>query len=293
MQNIIFLTIHIVFALGMFISFKLVDVKGLNKFHTVFVNYIVAILLTLVDTDIALADFTDYYTAKLVLPSLIIGFLFVLNFILILFSTNRVGLGLTTALNKMSVVIPVSVGIIYLGQESDILQKILGITAALLSFALILYQKKGKVSPLSYILPAMVFLISGLIDTSMEMSGRFIISQSGERELFLFGVFSTALIFSIVFSFADKILSEKKIKFSFNTVKIGVMMGVFNYLSSKMVLINVERMGGSVVFPIHNASVVLITALIGFFFFKEKFSIKQWTGIILAVISVAVIASTL
>lgn len=70
-------------------------------------------------------------------------------------------------------------------------------------------------------------------------------------------------------------------------------MGLFNYPTSKMLLINVGRMGRSIVFPIHNSSVVMLTALTGFFFYKEKFSIKQWWGIALTVVSVALIASTL
>ncbi|MBP1671840.1 MAG: hypothetical protein H6Q22_1412, partial [Bacteroidetes bacterium] len=73
----------------------------------------------------------------------------------------------------------------------------------------------------------------------------------------------------------------------------GAIMGIFNFLVSKMILINVGLMGGSVVFPVHNAAVVSLTALIGVLFFKEKFSAKQWAGVALAVISVIMIAGTL
>jgi multidrug transporter EmrE-like cation transporter len=60
-----------------------------------------------------------------------------------------------------------------------------------------------------------------------------------------------------------------------------------------MILVNVGLMGGSVVFPVHNASVVMLTALIGMFFFKEKFTARQWSGVILAIISVIIIAGTI
>jgi len=261
MQNIIYLLIHIIFALGMFISFKLVDIKGLNKYQTLLVNYIVAISLSVFNTNFEIRDILSNYSTHLIIPAVIVGFLFILNFILMLYSIQKVGLGFTTALNKMSVVIPVSIGILYLGQNSHLLLKLLGIFSALMAFFLILYQKNKNVPMLSYILPVMVFIVSGTIDTSMELSGRFVISKPDERELFLLGIFFTALFFSILFTVIDHV--------------------------------NVVKMGGSVVFPIHNASVVMLTALIGFFFFKEKFTTKQWIGIFLAVTSVALTASTL
>lgn len=56
MQNVIYLIINILFALGMFISFKLVDIKGLNRYQTIFINYIIAITLTITDMDIVVED---------------------------------------------------------------------------------------------------------------------------------------------------------------------------------------------------------------------------------------------
>ena len=81
--------------------------------------------------------------------------------------------------------------------------------------------------------------------------------------------------------------------FRYDTILLGAALGLFNFLTSKMLLINVGRMGGSVVFPVHNASVVMLTALIGVFFFKESFSKRQWMGVLLAVVAVFMIASTL
>lgn len=73
----------------------------------------------------------------------------------------------------------------------------------------------------------------------------------------------------------------------------GIALGLFNYLASKMLLINVALVGGAVVFPVVNASVVALTAVIGVLFFKERISKRQWTGIVLAIVAVAIIASTI
>ncbi len=293
-MNIIYLIIHILFALGMFISLKIINIKGLNKFLAITINYVIALIFTLITYKYPISTITDYYSTNLILASLWVGILFIVSFILMIFSTERAGIGLTTALNKMAVVIPVSVGIVYLGQHDNITFKLVGIALALASFVLILYKNETEKKKLSaLLLPLSVFLVSGLIDTSMELTNTILITQKFEIELFLMGIFATASIIGIVTIVLDKFWIKTKEKFSYNTILWGAIMGVFNFLVSKMILINVGLMGGSVVFPVHNAAVVSLTALIGVLFFKEKFSAKQWAGVALAVISVIMIAGTL
>lgn len=275
-------------------SLKIINIKGLNKFQAITVNYIVALILTTLVYDNPIKTIPELYGTKLILASLWVGTMFIISFILMIFSTEKAGIGITTALNKMAVVIPVVVGLVYLGQNDNIAVKISGIVLALISFGLILYKKKAdKRKPSALLLPASVFVVSGLIDTSMELTNKLVILRPYEVELFLMGVFVTSSLLGVVTIFMDKIWFKTKEKFSFNTILWGSIMGIFNFLVSKMILLNVGLMGGSVVFPVHNASVVMFTALIGVVFFKEKFSAKQWIGVALAVISVVLIAGTL
>ena len=284
----------------MFISLKMINIKKVDKYWAIAVNYTVAAIFTF--GDLALSGSLNLFSAKFVLPSLFVAFLFVTSFIVMSYSTQKVGIGLTTALNKMSVAIPVIVGVLYLGQQSDIYLKIFGITITLVSFVLILYKKSKSVSRGVIILPAMVFVLSGMIDTSMELANTYVVSIPAEQEVFLLGVFIFSICLSLVPVAIKRIIkirsnSEVEVidsaKIFTGTLFYGSLLGLFNFLTSKMILINVGKMGGSVVFPIHNASVVTFTALIGLLFFKEKFSKKQWVGILLAVLGVSLIASTL
>ena len=127
----------------------------------------------------------------------------------------------------------------------------------------------------------------------MELTNKFVILKPFEVELFLMGVFATASFLGLFTILGDKFWFKTKEKFSYNTLLWGSIMGLFNFLVSKMILWNVGLMGGSVVFPVHNASVVMLTALIGVIFFREKFSRKQWIGVALAIISVVLIAGTI
>ncbi len=291
MQNIIYLIIHILFALGLFISLKFINIRNLNKYQAIAINYAIAFTVT---TSSFLIEGVDIqYDTKLLLPSVIVGVLFVSSFLAMTICTKRVGIGLTTSLNKMSVVIPVTMGILFLGQKDEIEIKIAGITLALISFILILYKKSDERSRGSFILPLLVFLLPGLIDSSMEITKTLIISKSGESEMFLSGVFSTALILSTILVVYDRRRDKIKEPFRYETLIFGGTLGFFNFLTSKMLLINVGLMGGSVVFPVHNASVVMLTALTGLLFFGEKFSRRQWAGVAIAVVAVFIIAATL
>ncbi|MGE0092605.1 MAG: hypothetical protein AB7S40_08675 [Bacteroidales bacterium] len=297
MQNFIYLIIHILFALGMFISLKLINIKGVNIYKAITINYAVAAFLNY--ANLSFSQEPWLYRIEMLLPSAGVAFLFVVSFILMSYSTQKVGIGLTTALNKMSVLIPVTVGILYLGQDNQLPIKLTGIAIALASFVLILYKKSENRSKGAVILPLMVFIVSGMIDTSMELSHNYVIRDIHENEVFLLSVFSFSVLFSLMAVLVDSYGAKRKRSNIENknilsrTIWLGSMLGVFNFLTSKMILINVGSMGGSVVYPIHNASVVTFTALIGLFFFKEKFTARQWAGVILAVLGVSMIASTL
>lgn len=296
MQNAIYLTIHILFALGMFISLKFINTKGLNKYKAIAINYGIAAIATITDLAVSGSDWD--YSLSLLLPSVVVGTLFMTSFVVMSFSTEKVGIGLTTALNKMSVVIPVMVGVLFLNQHSGILEKIIGIILALISFFLVLYKRSQKGGKGVFLLPVLVFVLSGMIDTSMELTNTFFIKSPGQSELFLLGVFIIAALMSALMQIKDnRDRLEKKIhnnepKFRV-TFFYGSLLGIFNFLTSKMILVNVGLMGGTVVFPIHNASVVLLTAIIGVLFFKESFTKKQWIGVVLAVAAVSIIAQTI
>lgn len=293
-MNLFYLIIHIIFAIGMFLSLKVVNSKNINKYQAITINYIIAFVLTALFYGKPLSFAISSMSQSLMIASLWVGFLFIFSFILMSFSTIKAGIGITTALNKMSVVIPVLVGMLYLNQTDELLLKIAGIILAVISFVLILFNSKDdKVGLKALYLPLSVFLVSGLIDTSMEIVNKKLINPDTPQELFLLGIFATASIIGVLSIIFDLFKKGNNSKLTMKPILWGTVMGIFNFLVSKMILVNVGLMGGSVVFPVHNASVVMITALSGVIFFKEKFTKRQWIGVGVAIISVVLIATTI
>ena len=89
-MNIIYLIIHILFALGMFISLKIINIKGLNKFLAITINYIIALIFTLITYKYPISTITDYYSTNLILASLWVGILFIVSFILMMSKSSMV-----------------------------------------------------------------------------------------------------------------------------------------------------------------------------------------------------------
>jgi drug/metabolite transporter (DMT)-like permease len=302
MKVAIYLIIHILFSLGMFISLKLISEKRADRTLSILVNYVIASILTYADLELSYIDW--WFSAKLIFPAVIVALLFVVTFFIMSLSAEKAGIGITTALNKMSVLIPVVVGIIFLGQDSDLLFKLGGLFLSIIAFAFIFHNNAVEKAKGYFVLPVMVFVLSGFIDTSMELSHKFYVEQEYEREVFLLALFLFAIFFSFLALLIQGIFyskndaGERKYKGTLKdkwipVLKYGSLLGIFNFLTSKMILVNVGALGGSFVYPIHNSSVVVLTALTGFLFFRERLSARQWFGLVLAAAGVSLIASAI
>ena len=81
-------------------------------------------------------------------------------------------------------------------------------------------------------------------------------------------------------------------KFRLKNVLAGVVLGVPNYGSIYFLLQAFENSGmkSSVLFPVNNISIVVFSALAAIVFFKEKVSKLNMLGILLALVSIAIIS---
>lgn len=287
------LLLQVLTSVGIFLSFKLINLKKANQYHALIVNYIVAVITSALSIDREIGFVLDGGRGMIEMwPAIIIGFLFLFNFLLMLSSTKLAGIGLTSAFSKMSVLIPVVIGILFLGQTNNLAYKVIGVVLTLISFYFILYKKKTAGAPkpsfLAVLLPICVFLFSGAADEAQELSRKYLIHTSNDSQIFIFCVFSFALICSIILAMVDG--KKNGFKFSWWAICLGLLLGFSNYFTTRLLLVNVNIFGGSIVFPIVNSATVLLTTFIGLIFFKEKLDKKQWIGVALAVLAVAFIA---
>ncbi len=135
----------------------------------------------------------------------------------------------------------------------------------------------------------MVFLGSGIIDTSIKFLQEGYL-QDSEYPIFSSTVFGAAALSGFVFLGSTR--WKKPIGFNLKSVLGGICLGVPNYFSIFFLLraLNHETINSSSIFTMNNVAIVLFSNLLGIVLFKEHLSSKNWLGVVLAVISIVLVA---
>lgn len=260
---------------------------AIAAFPAIVVNYFVAATFSLGFT----ADKMVFLNAgHLWGPSLVLGVLFVSVFFLISVTTDKMGVAVASVANKMSVVIPVIMAFILYSDNITFL-KITGIVLALLSVVFVSWKdtKEAGAKKTNWILPAAVFIGTGIIDAIVNYCQKKIV-QSNDETACLTGLFFYAAgIFGLI-AFLLFYREKKKINYG-KTILAGIILGTPNYFSIYLIMraISDNVLESSVLYPVVNVGVVLGSTLSAFLFFSEKLSFKNWFGILLSVAAIALI----
>jgi drug/metabolite transporter (DMT)-like permease len=203
-------------------------------------------------------------------------------------TAQRNGLSVASVATKMSVVIPVVFGI-YAYNESTNIQKLLGILLALIAVVLVSVKSKSNVRLKSnLLLPIIVFLGSGIIDTSIKYLETNYVEDNG---IPLFS--ATIFCFAGIIGIGVLIFKKLKKELTFNKISLlgGFLLGIVNYASIYYLLkaLDHESLESSTIFTVNNVAIVMLSAIIGLSLFREKLSNKNWVGVGLAIISILLV----
>ena len=282
------LLLSILFSSLIFVIFKLFDTHKVQTIYAIIVNYITACLVGILfyKKPIQLYEIpkNDWFYGTLFL-----GILFILVFNLMAKTSQRLGVSVASVATKMSFVIPVILGLILYNEKLSFF-KISGIVLALAA----VYFASVKDTPRaiqkrSLLLPVMVFLGSGIIDASIKYMEENHVSTN-EFPIFSATVFGAAACTGILFILLRSF--KKPLKLNFKNVLGGIALGVPNFFSIFFLLraLQNETLNSASIFTLNNVAIVMFSTLLGIVLFKEKISPKNWGGILLAVISIILVA---
>lgn len=219
----------------------------------------------------------------------VFGLMFITMFNILGISTQKVGITIATVAFKMCMIIPV-IAAVFLYNDSMGFLKITGIILACIAIIMTSIKKeKHEVEKKYLFLPVILFFGSGFLDTYFKYTEKYFI-QENDADLFCslaFLIAATAGLLHLLFT-----IFTGKAKFEAKNIIGGILLGVPNY-GSLYFLFKALRINGvesSVIFPLNNMGIVATSALVAFFIFREKLSPLNWTGIGLAIISIAMIA---
>ncbi len=283
----IYILLSVLINAVLFILFKVFDRFKINTFQAIVFNYFFALSVAFSqsETKNSLVEIT---TKKWFLGAVILGFLFITIFNVLAKTAQKMGISVVAVASKMSVVIPVLFGIVIYNEALG-WYKMIGIILALLAVYLTSIKEKTTVNKKLIYLPIILFLGSGILDTLLKyVEKNFVLetelgSYTGTIFLTAATLGSLALLYAVI---------TKKTKISIKNIVAGLALGIPNYYSIYFLLRALQTVGktdSSKVFTLNNIGIVLFSTILGFLLFYEKFSLKNKIGILLAIISIALI----
>lgn len=284
------LALSVLFSSSLFVIFKLFSKYKIQTMYAIIANYGVACLFSTLfyEDNIAM---TDIPKKPWFLGTLALGVLFIIVFNVMAKTSQKIGVSVASVAAKMSLVIPVLVGVLVYKEVLGPI-KILGIILALAAvyFASI-KNRTITVKVETLVLPLLVFMGSGLVDTSIKYL-QVTYMEKGDFPIFSTTVFGAAGITGLIFILIKSY--QVPLKINLRNVIAGLVLGVFNYFSIYFLLRALQNdfINSSSIFTINNVAIVLLSTIFGILFFKETLSKMNWFGIGLAVISIILVATT-
>ena len=266
--------------------FKYFGIYKIDTLKAIFVNYIIAFSLGfgLADGTISI---TEVPQQPWFLGAIFLGALFVSIFFVMATTAQRNGVSVASVAGKMSVVIPILFGV-FLYNESVTFLKVIGIVIALIAVYLASVKDEKNTKSGSIIFPILLFLGSGVIDTTLKyVEVNFVAKE--DVSLFSGSLFGIAAIFGFLILRIKAI--KKRESFGVKNIIAGIILGVPNYFSIVFLIkaLQNEKFESSVLFTVNNVAIVILSTFVGLLLFKEKFSLKNKIGVVLAIVGIVLV----
>lgn len=284
------LLISIVASSLLFVIFKLFDNYHINTLQAIVINYIVACSCGILSYDppIAISTLPNY---DWFYGSMLLGMFFILVFNFMVMTTQKNGISVVAVASKMSIAIPVIFGILVYNESVEF-WKLTGISIAMTAVYLTsIKSNKGiTLQKKELMFPALVFMGSGIIDTSLKyMETNFVAKQ--DVPLFSATIFAFAGCTGILVLGYQ--VCKGTTKLAIKNVLAGIVLGIPNYFSIYFLIqaLRTEGIESATIFTINNVAILLVSTLLGILLFRERLIPKNWIGIGLAIISILLVAT--
>lgn len=277
-----FLLLSICASSAIFVIFRLFDRYQVDKVQAIVVNYFVAAAcgFAFVIPHKALFLFPWFWNA------FFLGFIFIGLFVIMARVTAEIGISVAAVSNKLSVVIPILFAYFFLKESITALAWI-GIGLSVVGTYLALHSKKSGKSSL---LPIILFIGSGLLDTFLKFNQSMITSD--EEFIWFTG---TIFLFAGLFGSIYLLSTRKKPLLSSKNIAWGFVLGIPNFFSILLILQTLAYFNdfSARIFPANNLGVVILSSLLSFFFFGEKRSLINKVGLLLGLFGIALLLISL
>ncbi|MCE7072049.1 hypothetical protein LZG74_17160 [Dyadobacter sp. CY327] len=302
----LYFLLSVLFTVALYLIMRAFPRYKVHSFHAVVFNYYACVLTGLVLTpDLGLFR-NVIWNSEGTLVTLALGGMFVVTFMLIGLTAQKVSVTATSLAGNMSLVIPVLFGLFVFQNNNKEFTVVnyAGLVIALAALALGAIQQNNKDAAsatttssansvsrarLLLILPLLTFLAAGTNNTLINyLSVKYY--AAGETTLFMIIACSGAiLIGSVILLFRVLVNGEK---LHWRSILGGFILGVPNFLSLYFLLLALASFSNSAafVFPIYNILTMLVSAGAAWLIYRERLNQLNKFGLLLAVIAIIMIS---
>jgi drug/metabolite transporter (DMT)-like permease len=296
------LLLSITMTVLLYLNFRYFPKIGVDTLQAIVINYGVCVFTGLLFKPQTLQDFISQDKSGWLWAGIFQGFMFIAVFVLVGRCTQTMGMAVSSLVSKISMVIPVAFSLFIFQSHTPInFFKIVGIILALGALVLISTKKQKQHSEAKetvknktfhwkgLMLTVAVFFGSGTIDSFTNFVNNSVITEQ-QTSQFTISVFLFAFLFGSIYLIYQIITARALLQFK--SIVGGITLGIPNFFAYYFMLraLSVFNNDGSLIFPLANISVILISTIIGMLVFHEKLSPANKVGVALAMLSIAVLA---
>lgn len=298
----LFFLLAVIFTVMLYLIMRAYPRYQVDSFHAVVFNYYSCVLTGIILTPDLHVFAEVQWAAEGTILTMALGAMFVVAFMLIGLTAQKVSVSATSLAGNMSLVIPVLFGLfVFRNNNKDFTAlNYLGLLLALVALALGAIQRSPKdvgqtVNPAQnarqalWIFPVLTFFASGTNNTLINfLSSKYY--PAGHITVFMIIACFGAVVIGTSVLVYRMIAHGHPLKL--RSVVGGLLLGVPNFLSLYFLLLALAAFGNSAayVFPIYNILTMLVSALAAWVLYKERLNTLNKWGLVLAIVAIVLIS---
>ena len=266
MQNLLISVIFSVFIANIIKYYQ--KSNSINFINIFFGNYLIACVFSLLQNKGSYELIIHWD----IILAIINGILFLLTFFIFQKNIKLNGISLSVSMMRLALIIPTVLSLILFKEYLSLYKYLIIIGIIFLIYSLAKHDKKIKLSWLVFL-----FSLSGIIDFSMKVFDSY---GQNTPQLFLFVLFLSAFITNTF------IIIYNKIKFSYSDFFKGMILGVPNQLTSIFLLKALTVIPGTIAYPLHASSIIVLSISADLIMWKERIDKKRALTYLLLVLCI-------
>lgn len=261
---------------------KFNNTKSGNEVILLSSNYFVASLIAIM---LFFSDSNSQISVQTFLFGSMLGVMFVFSFFSFAKAVEAAGTALASVSSRLSVIISITLSIIIYKEIPNVFQAIGFVTAFITLYFFyrsLTYKRVRKLEKIHYVYLLVVLVGIGFNDFLLKVFNQW--RPSEEKSFFLLSIFGSAFIYTLVYSLVKKYRIEKK------TIITGAILGVPNVFSSFFLIDALKQISAIIVFPSSNISIIILTAIGAFLFWKETLNNYGKIALLIGLISIGLLS---